>query len=66
METETTTGSEFPSGKKATVKQILESEEMNKFKRAGLGESQPGIHVGVGDTKIITEFVRSINSTKIG
>ena len=39
---------------------------MNKFKRAGLGESQPGIHVGVGDTKIITEFVRSINSTKIG
>ena len=36
METETTTISEFLSGGKATVEQMLRSEEINKSKRAGL------------------------------
>ena len=40
METETTTWSEFPNGGKATVEQILVSEERNKSKRAGLWESE--------------------------
>ena len=35
METETT-WSEFPNGGKANAEQILASEEINKFKRAGL------------------------------
>ena len=43
METETTTWSEFPNGGKAIVEQIIVSEEINKSKRAGLGESQSGI-----------------------
>ena len=42
-ETETTTWSEFPNGGKAFVEQILASEEINKSKRAGRWESQPGI-----------------------
>ena len=46
METETTTWFEFPSGEKAIAEQILVSEEINKSKRAGLWESQSGIHVG--------------------
>ena len=46
METETTTWSELPNGGKAIVEQILESEEKNKSKRAGLWESQSGIWVG--------------------
>ena len=36
LETETTAWSEFPNRRKAIVEQILESEEMNKSKRAGL------------------------------
>ena len=36
METETTTWSEFSSGRKATVEQILGSEERYKYKREGL------------------------------
>ena len=43
METETTTWTEFPNWGKAIVEQILSSEEMNKFKGAGLWESQSGI-----------------------
>ena len=39
METETTTWSEFPSGGKAVVEQILALEERKKSKRAGLWES---------------------------
>ena len=35
METETTR-SEFPNGRKAIVVQMLSSEEINQFKRAGL------------------------------
>ena len=46
METETTTWSEFPIGGEAIVEQILESEERNKSKRAGLWESQSGIQIG--------------------
>ena len=41
METETAT--EFLSGGKAIVEQILGSEEINQSKRAGLGESQSEI-----------------------
>ena len=44
--TETTTWSEFPNGGKAIVEQMLASEEINKFKRAVLGEPQSGIRVG--------------------
>ena len=36
MGTETATCSEFPSGGKAIVEQILASEERNESKRAGL------------------------------
>ena len=36
METETTIRSEFPNGGKATVEQLLASEEKNKSKRAAL------------------------------
>ena len=46
METETTTLSEFPKGGKDIVEQIVASEESNKSKRAGWGESQSGIGVG--------------------
>ena len=46
MKTETTTWSEFLNGGEAIVEQILESEEINKSKRAGLWESQPRIQVG--------------------
>ena len=42
METETTTWSEFPNGKKAIVKRILASEERKKSRRAGLWELQSG------------------------
>ena len=45
METETTTWSEFPNGEKVLAEQILESEEINKSKTAGLWESQLGIQV---------------------
>ena len=43
METESATWSEFPNGGKAIVTQIPASEEINKFKRAGLWESKTGI-----------------------
>ena len=36
MEPEATTWSESPNGGKVIVEQILVSEEINKFKRAGL------------------------------
>ena len=36
METQTTTWSKFLNGGKAIVEQILESEEINQSKRAGL------------------------------
>ena len=39
VETETTTWSKFCNGQKATVEQILASEEINKSKLAGLWES---------------------------
>ena len=45
VETETTTGSEFPNRGKAIVEQILASEDKNKSKRVGLRESQPRIQV---------------------
>ena len=45
IETETTTRSEFPNGRKAIVEEILASEEINKSKSAGLWKSQSGIRV---------------------
>ena len=36
---------EFPNGRKATVEQILGSDEIHKYKRAGLSELQPGVLV---------------------
>ena len=46
----------FPDGGKPIVEQILESEEINKSKRAGLWESQSEIPVGK-----LTIWVRSNN-----
>ena len=46
IETEATTWSEFPNGRKTTVEFILVSVEMNTSKRGGLWESQLGIQVG--------------------
>ena len=37
---------DFPNGKQAILKQILESDKINKSKRAGLWESQSRIWVG--------------------
>ena len=59
VETETTTWSEFPIGGRAIVEQILESEEINKSKRAGLLESQSGVRVGK-----LTIWVRSFEIEK--
>ena len=56
-ETEATTWSEFPNGGKATIEQILASEEINKSKRAGLWESQSEIPVGK-----LTIWVRSFET----
>ena len=47
----------FPNGVKAKVEQMLTLEEINKSKRAGLGESQSGIWVG-------TIWVRSFEIKK--
>ena len=46
VETETKTWWEFPNEGIAIVQKTLVSEEINKFKRAGLWESQSGIRVG--------------------
>ena len=45
METVAAAWSEFSSGGKAIVDQILASWEINKSKRAGLWESKSGIQV---------------------
>ena len=73
METEVKTWSGFSNGGRAIVEQILASEERKKSKRAGLWESvwDPSRKVNhlskvIWDTKIITEFTRSISSTRIG
>ena len=62
---------EFPKGGKAIVEQILVLEEINKSKRAELWESQSEIQarkltiwVMSFDRKIITEFTKSISSTR--
>ena len=60
IEIETTTWTEFPHGGKAIAEQILSTEERNKWKKAGLWESQSGIHV----RKLIT-WVRSIEIEKL-
>ena len=71
METETTSWSELPNGGKAISEQILASKEINKSKRAGLWEwdlrrKVNHLSKAVRDRKIITEFTRSISSTRIG
>ena len=73
METETTTWSEFPNGRKATVEQILASEEINKSKTAGLRVTVRDLsgkvyHMSkvIWDRKSITEFTRCISSIRIG
>ena len=61
METEATTRSEFPSGEKAIVEQILASKERRiDAKITGLRESQPGIRV-----KKLTMWVRSLKIEKL-
>ena len=60
METETTTWSEFLNGGKATVEQILASEERNQFKRTGMWESQFGIQLGK-----LTIWVGSVEIKKL-
>ena len=69
--TKTNTRSEFPNEGKTIVEQVLASEEKNKSKRAWLWKSESGIRVGkltiwVRSFEIITEFSRSISSTRIG
>ena len=60
MDTATATWSEFPSGGKAIVGQILASEERNKSKRARLWELQSEIQVGK-----LTSWVRSFEIEKL-
>ena len=54
------------------LEQILASEERNKSKRAGLWESQSGIRIRRLTIwvrlfeKVITDFTRSISSTRVG
>ena len=70
METETTTWSKFLNQRKVIVEQILVSEERNKFKRAGLWESQSRIQVGKLAIWVssfeITQFTRPISSIRTG
>ena len=68
METETTTWSEFPNeGKAIVVEQILVSEKINKSKRAGITVWKVNHQSKViWDRKFITEFTRSISSTRVG
>ena len=51
---------EFPDGGKATVEQILASEQRKKSKKTGLRESQSGIRVGT-----LTIWVRSFEMEKL-
>ena len=60
MKTGTKIWPEFPNGGNAIVEQILASEERNKSKRAGLGESQSGIKVGK-----LTIWERSFEKEKL-
>ena len=65
------TWSDFPNGGKAIVEHILASEEINKSRRAvGITVRDPSHKVNhmskiIWDRKIITEFTRSISSTRI-
>ena len=60
MKTETTASSQFPNGRNATVEQIPGSEEINKTKRAGLGEFHSEIQVGK-----LTTWIRSFEVEKL-
>ena len=70
METEKTPWSKFPNQRKVIVEQILVSEGRNKFKKAGLWESQSRIRVGKWAIWVslfkITQFTRSISSIRTG
>ena len=68
METETTTQSEFCSRGKDTVEQILRSEEITKFERAGLWKTEAGIWVrklAIWVRSFIIEFIKAMSSTRI-
>ena len=54
MEAEIIKWSELPIGEKANIEQILESEEINKFKRPRQWKSLSRIRVG----KLLTIWVR--------
>ena len=57
---ETTSWSELPNLGKAIVEQLQASEEINKFKKAGLWESQSGVRVGA-----LTIWVRLFEKEKL-
>ena len=65
IETETTTQSEFSNGEKAIVEQILRSEEITKFKRAGLGVPDAGIRVQKLTIRVRSFITEFISSTRI-
>ena len=62
METETTTISEFLSGGKATVEQMLRTEEINKSKRAGLWVLSSKIKFCI-ENIIYKNIIKNINPT---
>ena len=66
METETTILSEFSNGGEAIVEEILASEEINPkeqdYENHSRNPSRKVEHLG--KVKIITDFTRSISSTK--
>ena len=72
MKTQSTTWSGFPNGGKASIEQILVSEERNKSKRQGLWKTQSGIWErkltiwlrSFEMEKIITEFTSSTSFTR--
>ena len=74
METETTRWSTFSNGGKATVEQILASEEKRQIQKSRTvrvtvrSRSRKVNHLSkvIWDRKIIAEFTRSISSTRIG
>ena len=63
MVSETTTWSELPNGGKATVQQ---KEEINKFKSAGLSESQSGIWVGKLTISVRLFEVEKLKQSSLG
>ena len=65
METETTTWPEFSNGRKAIVKQILASEEINKSKRPRIWESQSAILLGKLVIWVSFEILKLLQSSTV-